>query len=80
MHKSGHFLGLNIRMSKFKYIKSEQQMMFELFTLWDNKNLYTFLQGEEYVTQKEREITKQLTSNKREMFILLAEFEYIFSH
>jgi hypothetical protein len=67
-------------MSKFKFIKSEQQMMFELFTLWDNKNLYTFLQGEEYVTQKEREITKQLTNNKREMFILLAEFEYIFSH
>ena len=54
-------------MSKFKFIKSEQQMMFELFTLWDNKNLYTFLQGEDYVRQKEREITKQLTNNKREM-------------
>ena len=67
-------------MSKFKFIKSEQQMMYELFTLWDNKNLYTFLQGEEYVKQKEREITKHLTKDKREMFILLAEFEYIFSH
>jgi len=67
-------------MSKFKFIKSEQQMMFELFTLWDNKNLYTFLEGEEYVKEKEREITKQLTNHKREMFILLAEFEYIFSH
>lgn len=67
-------------MTKFKYIKSEQQMMYELFTLWDNQNLYTFLRGEEYVRQQEREITKQLTRDKREMFILLAEFEYIFSH
>lgn len=67
-------------MTKYKYLKSNEQMMYELFTLWDNQNLYTFLRGEEYVKQQEREITKQLTTNKREMFILLAEFEYIFSH
>lgn len=67
-------------MSRFKYLKSNEQMMYELFTLWDNQNLYTFLRGEEYVRKQEREITKQLTKDKREMFILLAEFEYIFSH
>lgn len=67
-------------MTKFKYLKSNEQMMYELFTLWDNQNLYTFLQGEEYVKEREHEICKQLPKNKREMFILLAEFEYIFSH
>lgn len=67
-------------MTKYRYLKSNEQMMYELFTLWDNQNLYTFLNGEEYVKQQEREICKQLTKNKREMFILLAEFEYIFSH
>lgn len=67
-------------MTKFKYLKSKEQMMYELFTLWDNRNLYEFLNGEEYVHQQEREITKQLTKKEREMFILLAEFDYIFTH
>jgi hypothetical protein len=67
-------------MSRFQYLKSNEQMVYELFTLWDNKNLYEFLNGEEYVRQQEREITKQLTKKDREMFILLAEFDYIFSH
>lgn len=67
-------------MTKYRYLKSNEQMMYELFTLWDNQNLYTFLKGEEYVKEQEHEICKQLTKDKREMFILLAEFEYIFSH
>ena len=53
------------------------KMTKELYDLWDNERLYVFLEGEDYVKQKEVEITQCLTSNKRKEFILLAKVDYL---
>jgi hypothetical protein len=53
------------------------KMARELYDLWDNEGLFVFLEGEEYVAKKEKEITQCLTEKKRKEFILLAKVDYL---
>ncbi len=41
----------------------------ELFTLWDNFELYVFLKGYDWIKNKENEICSCLTKDSREVFI-----------
>lgn len=49
----------------------------ELYDLWDNERLLVFLEGEEYVAKKEKEITQCLTERKRKQFILCTKTDYL---
>jgi len=56
-------------MNKFKYIKSNRQMRHELYTLWNNFDLYKFLKGSDWIIKQEHEICHIMTSDEREVFI-----------
>ena len=56
-------------MRKFKYIKSNQQMRDELFALWNNFEVYIFLQGHDWCRKREHEICHIMTKDEREVFI-----------
>lgn len=56
-------------MSKYLFIKSPQQMRKELFTLWNNFEIYKFLKGRDWVYKREHEICGCLTKDAREVFI-----------
>lgn len=56
-------------MSKYQFIKSPQQMRRELFTLWNNFEIYKFLKGRDWVYKRENEICGCLTKDAREVFI-----------
>jgi hypothetical protein len=45
------------------------KMREELFTLWDNYELYVFLKGYEWVQNREHEICHLFTNDEREVFI-----------
>jgi len=64
-------------MSKYKYIKSREEMVYELHKLWDNEELLTFMKGPEYIERREIEITECLTNMQREMLLILAKFDYL---
>ncbi len=64
-------------MSKYKFIKSEIQMVAELRHLWDNYELIKFLEGEDYIKQREDEICACKTSANKHMFILLTRFDWL---
>lgn len=56
-------------MSKFKYLKSQSQMRAELFSLWDNFELYVFLKGYDWIKEREHEVCHFLTKDEQEVFI-----------
>jgi len=64
-------------MSKYQYIKSSEQMVNELKLLWNNTELYTFLEGPDYIQKQEKEICRCLTNKKKELFILLAKTDWL---
>ena len=54
----------------------------ELFTLWDNFEIYKFLKGYKWIAAREHEICECLTKDEREVFIetnrcdwILAEYK-----
>lgn len=56
-------------MTKYKYLKSQQQMRDELYALWDNIEVYVFVEGYNYVQKREHEICHILTLHDRKVFI-----------
>lgn len=52
-------------------------MVAELRHLWDNYELIKFLEGEDYIKQREDEICACKTSKKKHMFILLTRFDWL---
>jgi len=59
-----------------KFIKSREQMVNELYYLWDNYLLYKFLEGNEYIIQKELEICECLVDKERLDFISTSRVIY----
>jgi hypothetical protein len=54
----------------------------QLFTLWDNFEIYKFLKGYEWIDKREQEICECLTKDEQEVFIetnrcdwILAEYK-----
>ena len=45
------------------------KMRDELFTLWDNYELYVFLKGYDWIQNREHEICHLFTKDEREVFI-----------
>jgi hypothetical protein len=66
-------------MTKYKYLKSQQQMRDELYTLWNNYEVYVFLQGYDWVKNREHEICHILTTDEREVFIETNRCDWILS-
>jgi len=44
-------------------------MRHELYTLWNNFDLYKFLKGSDWIIKQEHEICHIMTSDEREVFI-----------
>lgn len=66
-------------MSKYQFIKSREQMVSELNTLWDNYPLYKFISGAQYVRKRELDICACIPNYKgeRDMFIELTRFDWL---
>lgn len=66
-------------MSKFLFIKSNEQMETELHQLWDNYPLYKFISGAQYIRKRELEICACIPNykGKRDMFIELSRFDWL---
>ena len=66
-------------MSKYQFIKSNEEMTNELHNLWDNFPLYKFIHGSQYVRKRELAICECLSDvdNKRKLFIELARFDWL---
>lgn len=67
-------------MSKYKYIKSEEQMREQLFHLWDNYEILIFLKGHDYIEKRERLICECLTDRQSVLFVELQRFDWIVDH
>lgn len=63
-------------MSKYKFIKSRDQMIKELEDLWDNYELYRFIKGEEYIYYRELEICECMVERDIEEFINISKMLY----
>ena len=59
-----------------KFIKSREQMVNELFYLWDNFLLYKFFEGIDYIVKKELEICECLIEKERLDFISTSRVIY----
>ena len=64
-------------MSKYKFIKSTFQMRDELYNLWDNFEVYNFLEGYKWICDKEQNICECLTRYGRDNFIASCRIDYI---
>ena len=66
-------------MSKYQFIKSREQMITELFYLWDSYPLYKFICGAQYVRKRELDICACIPNYKgeRDMFIELTRFDWL---
>ena len=49
----------------------------DLFTLWNNTELYVFLKGSDYIVKQEHEICHIMTKQERNMFIELTRFDWL---
>lgn len=66
-------------MKKYQWLKSSEQMREQLFQLWNNYEVYVFLQGYEWVKNREREICHILTRGPRELFIETTRCDWLLS-
>lgn len=64
-------------MSKYKFIKSKLQISQELYQLWSNYDLYKFVNGVDWIRQRELEIAECLTMEDRETWIELCRSLYL---
>jgi hypothetical protein len=63
----------------YKFIKSSEQMVSDLYNLWGNYPLYKFIHGAQYIRKRELEICECLPDidGKRHMFIELTRFDWL---
>lgn len=64
---------------QLKFVKSHAQMVIELRQLWENYDIYKFLEGEDFIRKKELSICECIPNHKgeRDMFIDLNRFDWL---
>ena len=64
-------------MAKYKFIKSKIQMRNELYNIWNNFEVYKFLEGYHWIHNKEKEICECLMEKDRADFIEGCRIDWI---